>query len=232
MSVDAISLGIQWDRLISIADEIINSLVRSSFSTNVRESYDLSCVVFDSQRPRHRAGHLQRAVLHRHRACNAGAQCCAALSADYAEAGRRGDDQRSVDRHRPPLRHQRDAAGVPQRTHRRLLDEHHAPARHRRRRIFGDGARGLSRKACGCRCACWRARARSNEPLLELDPRERARARADARRPPGQRRLHHRRRAHAQRVHGRVPARHHRPAGRRDPRALRAGDPRGDRTAA
>ncbi|MBA3507462.1 MAG: hydantoinase B/oxoprolinase family protein [Betaproteobacteria bacterium] len=48
MSVDVISLGIQWDRLISIADEIINSLVRSSFSTNVRESYDLSCVVFDS----------------------------------------------------------------------------------------------------------------------------------------------------------------------------------------
>lgn len=49
MSVDVISLGIQWDRLISIADEIINSLVRSSFSTNVRESYDLSCVVFDSR---------------------------------------------------------------------------------------------------------------------------------------------------------------------------------------
>jgi N-methylhydantoinase B len=35
--------------MISIGDEIINSLVRSSFSTNVRESYDLSCVVFDSQ---------------------------------------------------------------------------------------------------------------------------------------------------------------------------------------
>lgn len=49
MSVDVISLGVQWDRLISIGDEIINSLVRSSFSTNVRESYDLSCVVFDSQ---------------------------------------------------------------------------------------------------------------------------------------------------------------------------------------
>lgn len=49
MSVDVISLGIQWDRLISIADEIINTLVRSSFSTNVRESYDLSVVVFDSR---------------------------------------------------------------------------------------------------------------------------------------------------------------------------------------
>ncbi|MDB5874466.1 MAG: methylhydantoinase [Ramlibacter sp.] len=47
MAVDVISLGVQWDRLISIGDEIINSLVRTSFSTNVRESYDLSCVVFD-----------------------------------------------------------------------------------------------------------------------------------------------------------------------------------------
>jgi N-methylhydantoinase B len=47
--VDIISLGVQWDRMISIGDEIINSLVRSSFSTNVRESYDLSCVVFDSR---------------------------------------------------------------------------------------------------------------------------------------------------------------------------------------
>ncbi|MEJ7667134.1 MAG: hydantoinase B/oxoprolinase family protein [Casimicrobiaceae bacterium] len=44
---DPIALGIQWDRLISIADEIVNSLVRTSFSTNVRESYDLSCIVCD-----------------------------------------------------------------------------------------------------------------------------------------------------------------------------------------
>lgn len=49
MTIDVISLGVQWDRLISIGDEIINSLVRTSFSTNVRESYDLSCVVFDSR---------------------------------------------------------------------------------------------------------------------------------------------------------------------------------------
>ena len=49
MSFDPISLGILWDRLISIADEIVNALVRTSFSTNVRESYDLSCVIFDSR---------------------------------------------------------------------------------------------------------------------------------------------------------------------------------------
>ena len=47
--MDPITLGILWDRLISIVDEIVNALVRTSFSTNVRESYDLSCVLFDTQ---------------------------------------------------------------------------------------------------------------------------------------------------------------------------------------
>lgn len=45
---DPISLGILWDRVISIADEIVNTLVRTSFSTTVREGYDLSCIVFDA----------------------------------------------------------------------------------------------------------------------------------------------------------------------------------------
>ena len=47
--IDPVSLGILWDRLISITDEIVNALVRTSFSTNVRESYDLSCVLFDGR---------------------------------------------------------------------------------------------------------------------------------------------------------------------------------------
>lgn len=45
---DAVSLGIMWDRVISITDEIVSSLIRTSFSINVRESYDLSCVLFDA----------------------------------------------------------------------------------------------------------------------------------------------------------------------------------------
>jgi len=47
--IDRISLGIIWDRLIAITDETLNTLVRTSFSANVRESYDLSCVLFDGQ---------------------------------------------------------------------------------------------------------------------------------------------------------------------------------------
>jgi len=45
---DAISLGIMWDRLVSLTDEIVSTLVRSSFSTIVSESYDLTCVVLDA----------------------------------------------------------------------------------------------------------------------------------------------------------------------------------------
>jgi len=49
MNIDPIQLGILWDRLISITDEIVEALVRTSFSTNVRESYDLSCILFDKK---------------------------------------------------------------------------------------------------------------------------------------------------------------------------------------
>ncbi len=48
MTLDAVNLGIMWDRLIAITNEILIALVRTSFSPNVRESLDLSCMVFDA----------------------------------------------------------------------------------------------------------------------------------------------------------------------------------------
>ena len=45
--LDAVSTGILWDRLVTIADEIVSALVRTSFSTIVRESYDLTVAVLD-----------------------------------------------------------------------------------------------------------------------------------------------------------------------------------------
>ncbi len=45
---DPVSLGIMWDRLVALTDEIVSTLVRSSFSTIVYESYDLTCVVLDA----------------------------------------------------------------------------------------------------------------------------------------------------------------------------------------
>jgi N-methylhydantoinase B len=48
-TIDAVSLGIMWDRLIAITDEIVSTLVRTSFSSIVRESYDLTVVLMDAQ---------------------------------------------------------------------------------------------------------------------------------------------------------------------------------------
>ncbi len=48
-SFDAVTLGIMWDRLNAITSEMTAALIRTSFSTIVRESYDLSVVVFDAK---------------------------------------------------------------------------------------------------------------------------------------------------------------------------------------
>ena len=46
--LDRVNLGILWDRLISVTNEIALTLVRTSFSSIVR-AYDLACVLFDAQ---------------------------------------------------------------------------------------------------------------------------------------------------------------------------------------
>ncbi len=45
---DAIELELLWRRLISIVDEAAAALVRTSFSTLVRDSYDFSCIITDA----------------------------------------------------------------------------------------------------------------------------------------------------------------------------------------
>lgn len=46
-TLDAVSVGIMWDRLVAISDEIVSTLVRTSFSTIVSESYDLTVAMMD-----------------------------------------------------------------------------------------------------------------------------------------------------------------------------------------
>ena len=46
---DPVSLEVVWTRLISCVDEAAAALVRTSFSTLVRESYDFSCVITDAE---------------------------------------------------------------------------------------------------------------------------------------------------------------------------------------
>jgi len=47
--LDSIDVGIMWDRLVAISDEIVSTLVRTSFSTIVNESYDLTVAILDAQ---------------------------------------------------------------------------------------------------------------------------------------------------------------------------------------
>jgi N-methylhydantoinase B len=46
-TIDQLEVGIIWSRLVSITDEMVSALVRTSFSTMVRESGDYSCMIFD-----------------------------------------------------------------------------------------------------------------------------------------------------------------------------------------
>ncbi|WP_342133025.1 hydantoinase B/oxoprolinase family protein [Hydrogenophaga sp. OTU3427] len=48
-TIDTIALGIYWDRLISIADEMMQALIRTAFSSTVRETHDCSTTLFDAQ---------------------------------------------------------------------------------------------------------------------------------------------------------------------------------------
>src|SRR5689334_25057480 len=49
MSLDPITLEVLWNRLLSVANEQQVSLMRTAFSTIVRESQDLACGVFDTR---------------------------------------------------------------------------------------------------------------------------------------------------------------------------------------
>ncbi|MBI4184594.1 MAG: hydantoinase B/oxoprolinase family protein, partial [Proteobacteria bacterium] len=49
LQFDPVTLEILWRRLISAADEAAAALVRTSFSTLVRESYDFSCIITDER---------------------------------------------------------------------------------------------------------------------------------------------------------------------------------------
>ena len=45
--LDPITLEVQWQRLIAIADEMDNATIRASFSTIVGESHDFGCAIMD-----------------------------------------------------------------------------------------------------------------------------------------------------------------------------------------
>ena len=48
-SIDPVTLEVIWNRLLSVANEQQDALIRTAFSTIVRESQDLACGIFDTQ---------------------------------------------------------------------------------------------------------------------------------------------------------------------------------------
>ena len=49
MTLNPIQLEVLWNRLLSVANEQQTTLIRTAFSTIVRESLDLACGVFDTR---------------------------------------------------------------------------------------------------------------------------------------------------------------------------------------
>ena len=48
-TIDAVTLEVIWNRLLAVANEQQDALMRTAFSTIVRESQDLACGLFDTQ---------------------------------------------------------------------------------------------------------------------------------------------------------------------------------------
>ena len=48
-AIDPVTLEVVWNRLLSVANEQQDALIRTAFSTIVRESQDLACGIFDTQ---------------------------------------------------------------------------------------------------------------------------------------------------------------------------------------
>ena len=47
--LDAVALQIMWNRLIAVVEEQAQALIRTAFSTSVREAGDLSAGVYDEK---------------------------------------------------------------------------------------------------------------------------------------------------------------------------------------
>ena len=48
-AIDPVTLEVIWNRLLSVANEQQDALIRTAFSTIVRESQDLACGMFDTK---------------------------------------------------------------------------------------------------------------------------------------------------------------------------------------
>ena len=129
-----IELQIMWNRLIAVVEEQAQTLLRTAFSSIVREAGDLSAGIFDRTGPHAGAGRHRHAgprQLHG----GVGQALHRPFRARQHAAGRRLHHQRSLDGHRPPQRLRHHHALLPQGQAGRPVLLHLAPDGHRRHRL-------------------------------------------------------------------------------------------------
>ena len=111
MSRREVHFQIMWNRLFAVVEEQALTLVRTSFSTSVREAGDLSAGVFDAE-----GRMIAQAVTGTPGHVNTMAAAVAHFIDDIGPRsharGRRLHHQRSLEGHRPPPRHHGHDAGV------------------------------------------------------------------------------------------------------------------------
>ena len=139
---NAVTLEMLWTRLISIVDEAAAALVRTSFSTVVRESNDFACVLTDAQ-----GLSLAQATDSIPSFIGTVPRTIVRFLEEYpprdARARRHPHHQRHLARHRPSAGHHRREADLPSRAPRRIRGLGRACAGHRRPHPLARRARRL-----------------------------------------------------------------------------------------
>ena len=223
-AIDAVSLSIMWDRLVGITDEIISALMRSSFSTIVRESADLSVVVLDTERERSVAQGSYSVPSFTGTASATLRHMLAKFPPESLEPGDviATNDAWMGTGHlfdinvmRPVFRNGRIAGYTMSITH--LPDIGGLGFGAAAKEIFHEGLRLPNLQA--------RARGTARRADARRHPHQRSGPRAGVRRPHGEHHLQRGRGASAPGVHGRARARRPRAALGRHPRPERAGHP-------
>ena len=215
---------IMWNRLIAVVEEQAQTMLRTAFSTSVREAGDLSAGVFD----RH-GRMLAQAVTgtpgHVNSMANAVTHFLDVFPLDSHEAGRPLHHQRSLADLRPSARHHGGDAELLSRPSRRPVRQHHPRGGHRRPR-HGAGRTAGVRGRPGDPDHAARARRRHERGPAAHRARQCARAAAGRRRHLRLRRLQRRGQPAPCRDDGRVRDRQSRPARRHHRGSLARGDAR------
>ena len=164
---DPVTLEIFWSRLISIADEAAAGLLRTAFSTIVRESNDYATVLMDrnGNSVSENTGGIASFSCILPRTTKA---FLAALPGRDLAAGRLRHHQRSLARHRPPARFHLRQPDLPSRRAGRLRRLDRAFARRRRRAVVGRLPRAVRGRHPHPARSGSCARASRNDELIEL----------------------------------------------------------------